>query len=102
MDIEKAKIIGDGVEAEITEAFYASSAKRKSKTKKGTVLIANILSGKLAEGETIKIENVGGGKANLYDTISRIEIDKKQVNFASSGSSVGICLRSLSLKDVQP
>ena len=62
----------------LEKAFYSSTAKQKTETMHGTVILAKVTEGPILPGEKITLEGPFGKK--LIDQITRIEIEKKKLS----------------------
>ncbi len=80
----------------LTHIFIASSARDKCKTHHCTIILVNIIEGKITKRE--KIEIVINNEKRM-DTVCRIEKNKQEVPFAQAGEKVGICLDEVMPKD---
>jgi len=93
---------GEGVDLLATRVFPSSSAKRKCPSKKGTVIIATVRSGKVVQGELLEITSFDPESPGLKDTVIRIEKNHQPCEYACPGDQVGICLQNTSCKKILP
>lgn len=86
-----------------TEYFRASSARDKMdcKTQHCMVTVGALTEGIIRDGDNIYFLN-NEGQIELYDRIARLEVNKASVESAEAPATVGICLRTLSKKDLEP
>lgn len=93
MEIVNLPLIGAGVTGKVTVVLHASRAKEKCSTKHCTVIFAQIDTGKLVVGETIKIGNINHANQLIEDEVSFIELEGTPVKFATPGQDIGVCLK---------
>lgn len=94
------KILGNnGLEMTVTKFFTASSAKVKNGgATKGLVLICEVVSGQIARGDSIRLDL---SKEQAYDSVVRLEKDRREIKEAIKGQGIGVCLKDLTEKKLR-
>lgn len=99
LTVNAITVTGHLTHLKLEKAFYSSSAKLKTNTEHGTVLLAKVTEGPIIPGEKITLEGPFGKK--FIDQITCIEIEKKEVKSADTNAEVGICLLKAKLTDLE-
>lgn len=92
---EKGELISADAEQ---RDFYMTSEDAFSITGVGTVATGKIYSGRITVGDNVEI--IGKGYERLRSTVTKIEKNRKSINSAAAGESVGIFLRGIQVSKV--